>query len=290
MYRGLATFFGAASPLGSLLFAIALLAGCSANSSSAPTGSNSASSATLRRFTDIVPSAPAAPPKFVPARPSASRRTTSAAHPAFFAGEVALSNGVYYLALPNGNVFGYYAYLPDPNYAYHFDAGYEYLYDASDGVGGIYLYDFSSEHWWYTGRQYPFPYIYDFSLNAYLYYFPDQNQPGHYTTNPRYFYNFTTGKIIVLPSANPVTSSVSALTFSAVGASFAQQFTVSQQSFPGPFVLSAINTAVATAQISGATITVTPVAAGATSVTITGGDGASVSVGISVTTLSVPIQ
>jgi hypothetical protein len=42
----------------------------------------------------------------------------------------------------------------------------------------------------------PFPYLYDFSLNALLYYYPDAGKPGHYTTNPRYFYNFATGQII----------------------------------------------------------------------------------------------
>jgi len=26
-----------------------------------------------------------------------------------------------------------------------------------------------------------------------LYYYPDTNNPGHYTSSPRYFYNFATG-------------------------------------------------------------------------------------------------
>ena len=143
---------------------------------------------------------PPRPPLFIPAKPSAVRRSPSAVHASFFAGEAALSNGVYYLALPNGNPFGYYAYLPDSNYIYHFDAGYEYVFDANDGKGGVYFYDFTSGDWWYTGRQYPFPYIYDFGLSAFLYYFPDTNNAGHYTTNPRYFYNFTAGAIIALPA------------------------------------------------------------------------------------------
>ena len=81
-----------------------------------------------------------------PRKPSALGRSTSSsnAHPAFFAGEAALSNGVYYLALPNGNPFGYYSYLPDANYIYRFDLGYEYLFDANNGQGGIYLYDFAT--------------------------------------------------------------------------------------------------------------------------------------------------
>jgi hypothetical protein len=41
-----------------------------------------------------------------------------------------------------------------------------------------------------------FPYLYDFTLNNWLYYFPNTTNPGHYTTNPRYFSDLTTGKII----------------------------------------------------------------------------------------------
>jgi hypothetical protein len=110
---------------------------------------------------------------------------------------------VYYLALPNGNPFGYYSYLTDPNYIYHFDMGYEYLFDANDGSGGIYLYDFASSHWWYTSRLYPFPYVYDFSLNALLYYYPDANNAGHSTANPRYFYDFGISQIIGSTALDP---------------------------------------------------------------------------------------
>jgi len=53
-------------------------------------------------------------------------------------------------------------------------------------------------HFFYTSPSFPFPYLYDFSLNTVLYYFPDPNNPGHYTTNPRYFYNFATGQIITM--------------------------------------------------------------------------------------------
>jgi len=31
-----------------------------------------------------------------------------------------------------------------------------------------------------------------------LCYFPDPNRPGHYATNPRYFYNLATGQIITM--------------------------------------------------------------------------------------------
>ena len=43
-----------------------------------------------------------------------------------------------------------------------------------------------------------FPYLYDFSLNAWLYYLPDFNNPGHYSHNPRWFFNFATGQWITL--------------------------------------------------------------------------------------------
>ena len=117
-------------------------------------------------------------------------------HPAFFTGEVALSNDVYYLTFPNGNLFGYYSYLSDPNYLYHSDLGYEYVFDAADGAGGVYFYDFASGDFFYTSPTFPFPYLYDFALQSTLYYYPDTNRAGHYTTNPRYFYNFATQRII----------------------------------------------------------------------------------------------
>ena len=112
-------------------------------------------------------------------------------------GEVALSNGVYYLSFPNGHYFGYYSYLTDPNYIYHFDLGYEYVFDAADGNGGAYFYDFESGHFFYSSPTFPFPYLYDFTLKTVLYYYPDPSEAGHYNTNGvRYFYDFATGKII----------------------------------------------------------------------------------------------
>ena len=122
----------------------------------------------------------------------------SSIHPAFFSGEVSLGNGVYYLQFPNGTPFGYYSYLTDPRFIYHFDLGYEYWFNANDGQNGIYFYDFMSTHFFYTSPSFPFPYLYDFTLNTVLYYYPDANNPGHYTTNPRYFYNFATGQIITM--------------------------------------------------------------------------------------------
>ena len=124
-------------------------------------------------------------------------KLTSVPHPAFFTGQVPLGNGVEYLAFPNGNVFGYYSFLSDPRSVYHFDLGYEYVFDALDGKSGVYLYDFRSGDFFYTSPTFPFPYLYDFGLNAVLYYFPDPNNAGHHNTNgTRYFYRFDTGEII----------------------------------------------------------------------------------------------
>ena len=121
--------------------------------------------------------------------------TRLASHPTFFDGEVSVGNAVNYLAFANGNYFGYYGYLSNENYIFHFDLGYEYVFDANDGQGGIYLYDFASGTFFYTSPVFPFPYLYDFTLDAVLYYFPDTTNPGHYTTNPRYFANLATGEI-----------------------------------------------------------------------------------------------
>jgi hypothetical protein len=150
----------------------------------------------------ISPAIPAPPPSMKqPASPPAGGRRImeDTPHPAFFSGETAVGGGVYYLAFPNSNVFGYYSYDSGGNYIYHYDLGWEYYEDANDSNHGIYLYDFSSGDWWYTSPQYPFPYLYDFTLDATLYYYPDTARTGHYTTNPRYFYDFGTNAIISMP-------------------------------------------------------------------------------------------
>jgi hypothetical protein len=116
--------------------------------------------------------------------------------PEFFIGEASLGGGVYYLQFPNGNLFGYYNFSSFP-ILYHYDMGFEAFIDALDGNAGAYLYDFTSGHWFYTSPSL-FPYLYDFTLSAWLYYFPNTKEPGHYTTNPRYFSNLTTGKIITM--------------------------------------------------------------------------------------------
>jgi len=133
--------------------------------------------------------------------PNLTSALALAVHPAFFGGEIALSNGWYYLQFANGKPFGYYAYLVamnNPDFIYHIDMGFEHFFDAKDNNSGIYFYDFTSNSFFTLVRSFPFPYLYDFSLNTVLYYYPDSNNPGHYTSNPRYFYNFATGQIISL--------------------------------------------------------------------------------------------
>ena len=127
-----------------------------------------------------------------------SNPTPTPAHAPFFTGEVPLANGVYYLQFSNGTPFGYYTYLTDPRFIYHFDMGYEYWFDANDGHNGIFFYDFISNHFFYTSPSFPFPDLYDFSLGTVLYYLPDANNPGHYSQNPRWFFNFATGQWINL--------------------------------------------------------------------------------------------
>ncbi len=124
-------------------------------------------------------------------------RVSLGLHPAFFTGEVALSNGVYFLQFPNGNYFSYYSYFSDPHYVYHFDLGYEYVFDANDGKGGVFFYDFKSGDFLYTSPTFGFPYLYDFALKSVLYYYPDPTNPQRYNTNGvRYFFNYATGQII----------------------------------------------------------------------------------------------
>ena len=84
-------------------------------------------------------------------------------------------------------MFGYYGYLSS-SILYHQDMGYEGFIPSTGGQ--IYFYDFTSGHWWYTSSTL-FPYLYDFTLNTFIYYFPNTTSPGHYTSNPRYFVNLT---------------------------------------------------------------------------------------------------
>ena len=112
----------------------------------------------------------------------------------FFQNQAKLANSINYLSFPNGQIFGYYSLQYYP-WVYHLDMGWEYFLNAGDASNGGYLYDGSSGTFFYTAPNL-FPYLYDFSLKAWLYYSPDATSPGHYTSNPRYFYNYSTGKWI----------------------------------------------------------------------------------------------
>jgi len=119
---------------------------------------------------------------------------TPTPHPAFFSGEVSVGGGYYYLVFPDGTPFGYYTYQYFPD-LYHVDLGFEQFVDANDSAHGAYLYDYILGQWFYTSPA-DFPFMYNYTANAWYYYFPNASLPGHYTTNPRVFYNETTGKYI----------------------------------------------------------------------------------------------
>lgn len=108
----------------------------------------------------------------------------------FLFGQQTATNGGFFLQFTNGYFFGYYS-LPGNGWIDHADLGYEYLIEANDGKEGVYLYDWDSSSYWYTSPSY-FPYLFDFTLGTWLYYYPNPNNPGHYTTNPRRFYDYAT--------------------------------------------------------------------------------------------------
>lgn len=116
---------------------------------------------------------------------------------AFFLGQVDLNSHVEYLQFSTGNAFGYYTTTDfDFPLFYHLDMGFEYYFDANDGVHGCFLYDFSSQTFFYTNPQ-SWPYLFDFSLNHWLFYFPDQTKPGRMTSKPRQFYDIGAGGTII---------------------------------------------------------------------------------------------
>jgi hypothetical protein len=119
----------------------------------------------------------------------------------FFATQVNVGSGVDYMAFLNGTLFGYYAFTSGSAstvgaWLDHQDMGYEYVLPA-DFQGNVYMYDLKSGHWFYTGIT-SFPYLYDFTLKAWLYYYPSPTNSQHYSSNPRYFYNFGTSSIITM--------------------------------------------------------------------------------------------
>ncbi|HZV36526.1 MAG TPA: hypothetical protein VFB72_18255 [Verrucomicrobiae bacterium] len=114
----------------------------------------------------------------------------------FFQGQVDLSPDWDWLKFPDGTNFGYYTVM-DFGFPlfYHLDMGFEWYFDANNNAHGAYLYDFSSQTFFYTDPQ-TFPFLYDFTLNTWLYWFPDTNNPGRYTSKPRVFWDFATGSSI----------------------------------------------------------------------------------------------
>jgi hypothetical protein len=122
--------------------------------------------------------------------------TTNSSPPpeAFFTGETPLGSNVEYLQFSGNIVFGYYSFVASSIF-YHYDMGYEAF--VSGSASDVYLYDFTSGHWWYTNPT-TFPYLYDFTLGSWIYYFPNTTSPGHYTTNPRYFSNLATAQIFTM--------------------------------------------------------------------------------------------
>ncbi|HWT04695.1 MAG TPA: hypothetical protein VN224_02975, partial [Xanthomonadales bacterium] len=199
-----------------LLVVLALVLGTSVSCSGTKNGSGSLAPAPSRpaadgaRFSVPPPNLSAVPPPppslKAPARPPANARRALATtpHPAFFAGEVSVgTTGDYYLQFADGTVFGYYYYVATSNMIYHYDMGFESYSDANDSDHGIYFYDFQSGHWMYTSPSASwFPYLYDFWYAGSLFYYVDTTRAGHYTTAPRYFYNFRYGRIITLPEAS----------------------------------------------------------------------------------------
>jgi uncharacterized protein (TIGR03437 family) len=100
--------------------------------------------------------------------------------PSFFYGETSLGGGFFNLAF-----FGTYSFASyNPLTLYHTTLGFEGIFTTTDASRGIYLYDDASGHIWYTNPPL-FPYIYDFSANAWLFYFG-----GNAAKGGRSFYNF----------------------------------------------------------------------------------------------------
>lgn len=116
--------------------------------------------------------------------------------PPFFAASVPVTNNWYgwnswyYLNMGSSSPYGYfnYSYLP---YIYHYDLGWEYYMDAGNATGGAYFYDFTDSAWYYTDTN-TFPFLYDFHANAWMWYAQETGTSNHYTSNPRWFYNFST--------------------------------------------------------------------------------------------------
>lgn len=138
--------------------------------------------------------------------PSAKAQAQCVVPPqAFFTGEQSVGSCWYWLSFTqsSGQVpFGYYTYT-SAGWMDHLDLGWEYVFDANSStcVGCVYFYDNTSTHYFFTSPSL-FPYLYDYTLNVWLWYVPDVTQPGNYTSNPRFFVNLSTDQVISLGSAS----------------------------------------------------------------------------------------
>jgi hypothetical protein len=104
-------------------------------------------------------------------------------HSSFFQGETSIGGGFWNLPF-----FGTYAYFPNQLEIYHTTLGEELLFTTTDANRGIYMVDVPSGDIWYTSPSL-YPYFYDFTANAWLYYYTNT---GNGTKGSRSFYNFTT--------------------------------------------------------------------------------------------------
>jgi len=124
--------------------------------------------------------------------PLSTEVMTTAVPTPFFRGQSAISNNLEYLQFSNGTAFGYYS-LGSFNWVYHEDFGLVFYVDAGDSQNGAYLYDPHTTTYYYTSPA-VWPQLYNENLQAWVYYYPATNSPGHYTSNPRVFRNMKTGK------------------------------------------------------------------------------------------------
>jgi len=112
--------------------------------------------------------------------------------PAFFDGGMSMGGGMYYMTCTDKNPFGYYSLSFMP-WLYHFDMGWEYFIDAGNSAHGGFMWDQKMGVSFYTEPDI-FPFMYNFGKGAWYYYAPDPNMSGHYSTNPRWFYDFGANK------------------------------------------------------------------------------------------------
>jgi sugar lactone lactonase YvrE len=96
--------------------------------------------------------------------------------------------------------------------------------------------------------------------------------------------------IAVSTSSGSVVASPTSLSFVNIGPAYSATVAVSEAGYSGSFTLSGNDTTIATATISGSTITVTPVQTGSTTLIVTGGSGASVGIPIGVTVSNIGVN